>query len=363
MGSVVVERHSGEVGISKLVVSHIGAVDLKLELILRITDHPDRRSIRRRQVLHGVVEVHLLNLVTRGDRLLDLGHDHVLGRPREHLTLLGIEVRIVGVDLPLARSSLGTPCDAKLDIMVLEGDEGESRLPVLTEGEAERVELGSAGTIVEAGGHRLGGRERREGGGDEGRVGGVLLVNDLTTDEKLNLRDHISPVACECVGRETITRDGHEIDIVEHVTLALEADGGHTVVGDVALNDLTLDSLGKVRVTLVGRTEKADLGLTDEMHILSTDRDKLGNTTRHFILYGDFIFKWEKSVGLLFDTREVLQALIGMEDELRRTGEIRGRTGTSPTDLELRHSQELLYELPELRSSPSRLGVLYIFPG
>jgi hypothetical protein len=27
------------------------------------------------------------------------------------------------------------------------------------------------------------------------------------------------------------------------------------------------------------------------VHILSTDSDELGNTTRHFILYGEFIFK------------------------------------------------------------------------
>jgi hypothetical protein len=37
-------------------------------------------------------------------------------------------------------------------------------------------------------------------------------------------------------------------------------------------------------VALVRRAEKADFGLTDEMHILSTDGDELGNTTRHFIV-------------------------------------------------------------------------------
>jgi hypothetical protein len=37
-------------------------------------------------------------------------------------------------------------------------------------------------------------------------------------------------------------------------------------------------------VTLVGRPEKADFGLTDKVHILGTDRDELGNTTRHFII-------------------------------------------------------------------------------
>jgi hypothetical protein len=28
------------------------------------------------------------------------------------------------------------------------------------------------------------------------------------------------------------------------------------------------------------------------VHILSTDSDELGDTTRHFILYGEFIFKF-----------------------------------------------------------------------
>jgi hypothetical protein len=242
VGGVIVEGHGGKVGISELVVSHISTVDLELELVARGADHGDRRSITSGDVLDGVVKVELLNLRVGRDRLLNLGHDHVLGLGSEHFTLLGVEVRVVRVDLPLARGSLGTPSDAKLDIVVLEGDERESRLPVLTEGEAERVELGSTGAIIEAGRRRLGRRERRKGGGD-----------------------------------------GHEVHIVEHVTLALEADGGHTVVRDVALNDLTLDSLGEVRVTLVGRTEKADFGLTDEVHILSTDSDELGDTTRHLL--------------------------------------------------------------------------------
>jgi hypothetical protein len=30
------------------------------------------------------------------------------------------------------------------------------------------------------------------------------------------------------------------------------------------------------------------------VHILSTDSDKLGDTTRHFILYGEFIFKYRR---------------------------------------------------------------------
>ena len=282
MGGVVVEGHRGEVGVGKLEVRDIGTVDLELELV-RVTEHGHTRSVRGREVLDGVVEVELLDLGTGSDRLLNLGDEHVLGRPREHLTLLRIEVRVVGVDLPLVRRGVGAPRDTKLNIMVLEGDEREGGLPVLTEGEAERVEplRGRAG--VETTRDGLGGRGRREGGGDEGRVGRILVIDHLATDEKLHLRDGGGPVS-DGIRLGTIGLDGHEIDIVEHVTLALEADGGHTVVRDVALNDLTLDSLGEVRVTLVRRPEKADFGLTDEVHILSTDSDKLGDTTRQFLI-------------------------------------------------------------------------------
>ena len=77
---------------------------------------------------------------------------------------------------------------------------------------------------------------------------------------------------------------GDEIDISEHITLALETDGGHTTIRDIALDDLTLDSLGKVCMTFVGGPEETDLGLTDKVDILGTDSNELGNTARHFII-------------------------------------------------------------------------------
>ena len=292
---MVVERYVGEVGVGELEIGHISAVDLKLEFVGGF-QNVDGGTIRRRQVLHGMVEVELLNLRARGGRLLHLGDEHVLGGGSEEFTLLGIEVRVVGVDLPLGRGGLVTPSDAKLDIVVLEGDEGEGGLPVLTEGEAEGVELGSTESIIKLRRNRLGGGGRRESGGNQGRIEGIMFVNHLTTDKELHLGDDSGPVGDD-IGDGVVVAvntDGHEVDIVEHVTLALEADGGHTVVRDVALNDLTLDSLGEVRVTLVRRTEKADFGLTDEVHILSTDSDELGDTTRHFILYREFIFKLSK---------------------------------------------------------------------
>ena len=160
MGGVVVEGYSGEVGVGKLVVSHIRAVNLELEFVTGGAQHRDGRRITRGEVLDGVVEVQLLNFGVGGHRLLNLGHDHVLGLGGEHLTFLGIQVGVVRIDLPLARSGFGTPRDTKLNIVVLERNEGKRRLPVLTKGETEGVELDRAGTIVETGGDRLGRRVR-----------------------------------------------------------------------------------------------------------------------------------------------------------------------------------------------------------
>jgi len=282
VGGVVVEGNRGVVRVRELEVGNISTVDLELDLV-RVEAHVHGGHVGGGDVLDGVVEVELLCLGSGGDSLLDLGDEHVLGLGSEHLTLLGIEVRIVRVDLPLVGIRGSTPSDAKLNIVILEGDEGEGGLPVLTEGEAEGVEPLIGRATVKVTGDGLGRRGRREGGGDEGGVDRVLFVNHLTTDEKLHLGDGGGPIGDD-VRLGTIRLDGHEVDVVEHVTLALEADGGHTVVRDVALNDLTLDSLGEVRVTLVGRTEKADFGLTDEVHILSTDSDELGDTTRHFYI-------------------------------------------------------------------------------
>jgi len=279
---VVVEGHSGEVGVRKLEVRDVGAVDLELELV-RIRQDREVGRIRRGQVLHWVIEVHLLDLGARGDRLLDLGHDHVLGLRSEDLPLLGIEVRVVCVNVPLVRSRRRTPGNAELNVVVLEGNEGEGRLPVLTEGEAEGVETGGSRTTKEVARDGLGGGGRRKGWRDEGRVGRVLLVHNLATDEQFNLGNLGAPLGGGVgLGRRAIV--GDEVDVAHEVPLPLEADGGHTIVRDVALDDLTLDSLGEVGVTLVGRSEKADLWLANEVDILSTDGNELGNTTRHFIL-------------------------------------------------------------------------------
>jgi hypothetical protein len=283
---VVVERYSVEVGVGKLVVSNVGTVDLKLNLVIVGTivgQDVHTRGVSSREVLDGVVEVELLDLGTGGSGLLHLGDDHVLGGRGEVITLVGVKKRVVRVDIPLEAviSRRRTPSDAKLHIVILEGNEWESSLPVLTEGEAERVEALVDGATVETTRDGLGGGSSRESGGDEGGVGRVLLINHLTTDKKFNLGNHRGPIR-HGLGFETIV--GNKVHIVEKVTLALEAHGRHTVVGDVTLDHLTFHGLGEVCMALVGRAKKADFGRADQVRILSTDSDELGDTTRHFII-------------------------------------------------------------------------------
>jgi len=66
---MVVKWHGGKVGISELVISHIGTIDLELELVTSSAHHGDIGGITGGDVLDGVVEVELLNLGVGSDRL------------------------------------------------------------------------------------------------------------------------------------------------------------------------------------------------------------------------------------------------------------------------------------------------------
>ena len=285
VGGMVVRRRRRVVGIDELEISHIGTVDLELDTVGRRVDTVSS-DVARGKEFHGVVKVELLGTTEGRQGLLDLGNQDRTGLASEKLTLIGVQVDVVGVALDATERAVdvgvGLPADAELDIVVLKGHEGEGRLPILTEGEAERVELGGSGSIVEFTRDGLGETGREKVGGDLVDEEGILVIDDLATDEELNLVDHGRPVeGLTGVGGVV---DRSEVGVAEEVTLTLEANGGHTTLGESTLNDLTLDSLGKVRVATVGGTEEAHLGITDEVGILSTDSDKLGDTTRHFII-------------------------------------------------------------------------------
>ena len=293
VGGMVVGRRRRVVGVDELEVRHISTVDLKLDTVRCRVDAVSS-DVARGEEFDGVVKVQFLGTTERRQGLLNLGNQDRTRVTGEELTLIGVQVDVVGVALDAAERTvdvgMGLPPDPELDVVVLESHEGKGRLPVLTEGETEGVELGGGGAIVELTRDGLGETGREEVGGDVVGEEGILVIDDLATDEELNLVDHGRPIEGLAGIRGVVDRG--EVGVAEEVTLTLEANGGHTTLGESTLNDLTLDSLGKVRVTLIRGTEEAHLGITDEVGILSTDSDKLGDTTRHFILYGDFIFKW-----------------------------------------------------------------------
>ena len=292
---VEVRRRRRVVGIDEFEISDIGTVDLELDTVGRRVD-AIRDDITRGEELDGVVEVEFLGTPEGRQGLLNLCNQDGTGFPGEQFTFICVQVDIVGVALHTADGTvhigMRLPSDAKLNIVILESHEGESRLPVLTERESERVEFSGSGTVIETTGNRFGETGREEVGGDLVGEESIMVINHLTSHKKLDLVDHGRPVkGLTGVGGVV---DRREVRVPDEITLTFEANSGHTTCGESTLDHLTFHSLGKVCVTPVGRTKETHLGITDEVGILGSDGNKLGNTTRHFILYGDFIFKlWD----------------------------------------------------------------------
>ena len=143
--------------------------------------------------------------------------------------------------------------------MVLEGNEGEGGLEVFAESESEWVETGGVRTTEEVTRDGLGRVCGGEHWGDEGGVGGVLVIDDLATHEEFNLGNLGSPIGgAVALGGGAVV--GHEVHIAEEIPLTFKANRGHTPIGHIPLDHLAFHSLGKVCVTLVGTSEKANFG-------------------------------------------------------------------------------------------------------
>jgi len=227
-----------------------------------------------------VVVVDFLDGGTGLDGALRLGDHHVLWERRQGRAFIGIQVHVLRVDFVI-RVGWGVPRDTQFHVVVLERNQWNRRLPVFTERESEWVE----GRIRCIRGWRLGVRLSHRGWRDVLRKFGGLFIDHLSTDQKFNLLDSARPLRLAVRSWGT-TRD---VAVTEEITFAFETNGGDTTRRWGALEHLALHSLGEVRVTTIVRAEEADFGLTDEMRILGTDGDELGNTTRHFI-YIEVIF-------------------------------------------------------------------------
>jgi len=260
---------------SWLGVSDVSTIDLELHGTSGDTERRGIENIRRRQELHWVIEVEFLDGGTRRDGSLRLSDHHVLWKGRQSGAFIGVQVDVLGMDFKVAFDR-GVPRDAQFNIMVLKSNQWERRLPVFTERESEWIESrrGRRRTIW-----RLARGLSHDGWCDVlGEVGG-LFINHLTPDQKFNLFNVGRPLG---FGVSSWATTGN-VAISEEITLTFEANSRDTTRGWVALEDLAFRGLGKVRVTTVVRSKKADFRLANEMGILSANSNKLGNTTRHFI--------------------------------------------------------------------------------
>jgi len=154
-GCMVVERGRRVVRLRGFSIAYVGTVDLKLDVTTR---EPDRRIPASREELDGVVVVELLDGRGRRDRLLRLSDQHVMRSRGDRGAFVGIQIDELRVHFKV-RLRNRTPRDAKLDVVVLERHERKSGLSILTEREAERVELSGVRAVTERG-ERLGIRLR-----------------------------------------------------------------------------------------------------------------------------------------------------------------------------------------------------------
>ncbi len=313
----------------------------------RITlDNPD-------ELLNGVVEVELELVGRGGDRLatseLENIDEVLVGDLGELTTLISIEVDVINVERSSDEASLGNTVadrvgvtrgrlipaevvegvelEVDTDFVVLESDEGEGKTRVAAEpeleGDVEGVhggatanslrEVGLAGeavivarrtTLVDEVG------ELRDVTNHLGitslltRLLGelvpdvepvtIVLIDTLTTDFELNVRDEVvaDPVEPAELGTRAVLGENSdlgesslEVDAVDQVTVTLDGTGDLlTEVGGTV--ERVLNGLhSEVGVTTVCRLEESNLRVTSEVNILSTIGYELHKTTASHLLY------------------------------------------------------------------------------
>jgi hypothetical protein len=309
-------------------------------------DNPD-------ELLNGVVEVEL-DLVGGGSDGLSTSEledvDEVLvGDLGELAALIGIEVDVVnierssdealGVDTVTDGVSVGegggvvpaevaevVELEVDTDLVVLEGDEGESKTRVAAEPElegdvesvlggavaddlrgvgltADAVSVAADTTLLDDVGE-LGDVTNHLGvtGLLAGLLGelipdleplAVVLVDALTTDLELDGLDKVvaNPVEPSELGTRTVRpRDDNrgesrlEIHAVDQITVTL--DGAGHLLGEVGgAVERVLDGLHReVSVTTVDQLEESDLGVTGKVNVLGAIGDELHKTTTCHVL-------------------------------------------------------------------------------
>ena len=265
-----------------------------------------------------------------------LGHASALVGVEEHvvdvqrggdqgLVISGVELAVAGglregADSPQALVD-GANVEVNLDLVVLQGDEGEGKAGVAAEPELEGDVEGGLGEGVTGSANLAGGVgvaravNVSEGGvGDVSELGGVadhlvvtalllsglselvpdmhpvtvLAVNALTTDLNLNLRDKLLTGEVEPTGKDTILvsagafealtdfgQSDLKVSAVSQITVAADSAGHAATKVGLTVKSLFNRLHSKVGVSLVRHFPEGNLRITSKIDVLCAIGDKL----------------------------------------------------------------------------------------
>jgi hypothetical protein len=348
-GISVVKGLSTEEPVKKLVAVERRAV---VNVLVGL-DNPD-------ELLNGVVKVELDLVGRRADRLITselkllnkilvgvLSHAPALISVEEdvvniergsdqRLVVGGVDAATVGgvVDTAAERADGpqalidGTNIEVNFDLVILKGDEGESKTGVTAIPELEGNIEGSLGESIAGSANltrsvslarTINGVER--GIGDEGQLGGVsnhgkvtgllinreskvvpdvhpvtiLAINALTTDLNLNLGDELLTGEIEPTGINTVLgsalhrlvnlgESNLKVSAVSQITITRNSAGYTTTEIGLSVKSLLNRLHSKVGVTFVRYLPKGDLRVTSEIDVLGAVSYKLHKTSCHFCI-------------------------------------------------------------------------------
>jgi len=225
MGCVFEERSTIDV--------QSGGVKFVLVRVIRIS-RLTRHEVKR---LHRVIEISKVKLCVGIRRwlVLSLSDEELVLVFCEELTLIGVKVHIVAVDLGGTIGGVTiTALHTNFDIVILECHEGETLRPVLTKEERNHVVVPGMVTLTGIGGDcetSLSTRIPHESIVNALNVEGVKLRNLLTTNPKSKLGRRGSVLGEETISIGCDIRDVSVLnpDVTHEITLGTNGNGNFVV--------------------------------------------------------------------------------------------------------------------------------------
>ena len=215
----------------------------------------------------------------------------------EAATLLSVQVHVVGPHLERGggaeiQAVVAGQVKVQTHLVVLQSNQGQVQTGVAVEEEQQRdvhTVLGGAAQNAGEAGHLAPGQLIsliQEQLGVQAPPHLVVLINTLATDGQLNGGNRTlsqpAGVVLSVVGGQVLGQGGQgHVHVADQVAVTGDGHGHATAGRRAAVGRLRNQLHREVGVTLVHRLEEGHLGLTRQIHILSTVSNELHKSTRH----------------------------------------------------------------------------------